>query len=176
MLTAKDNQVRVVEMATGQDRATIDAPMGISKPAFSPDGQWFCLALDNSSSNPDGKFVRLYSARSCEVVWELAGEGQFLFGPAGQSLVTQGPRGLTFWELPPRKPLGLVLGLAALPALLGVGVLYLRQFGPAPPAPGASATSPGPPPAVNPPTASGPDQQAGRRGDSVDSQGEKGRA
>jgi len=79
--------------------------------------------------------VRLYSARTGKQVCELAGQARFLFAPDGRMLVTQGPGGLTFWDLPPRKPPAPALGLALLPALAAVWLTYPHppRTRPAPP-------------------------------------------
>jgi hypothetical protein len=59
-----------------------------------------------------------------EAVLTLRGTSPIQISPDGRRLTMMSEDGIRIWDLPPRRPVGLLLGLAAVPALLFTALVW----------------------------------------------------
>jgi hypothetical protein len=94
---------------------------------FQP-GAWFEETfLDHQAEHrPTRRFLELRDLETDIWVAKLDHTGRYLLSPDGRVLAMFGERGIQIWDLPPRRPGGLLSVLAAVPVILFTGLLWWR--------------------------------------------------
>jgi WD40 repeat protein len=77
--------------------------------------------------SPSSSYIRLHDLETGKVLWRLDGCSRFKLSSDENVAASRGPDdSLQLWDLPPRRPVFLLLALAAAPALLFTGVVWWR--------------------------------------------------